>query len=240
MASERPMSRDEWRGAQSRLKDLGFYFGEVDGLRGPLTDNAIVAFKRSIGFNPRPFFGPQTWSQLFSMGPPFVKGVGTLVSELPWISYARSILGYHERRDSAALRKWFGNTVASWVDPSEVSWCGAFVATCLKKWDPDLEVPTNILGARQWGNFGEACVPQRGAILTFWRVSKSSWQGHVGFMVGQDSTTYHVLGGNQSDAVTITRLDKGRLLQSRWPTGYPQPNDRAFGTLAGTISTNEA
>lgn len=235
--AELGLSRDGWRQVQQKLKDLGFYFGKVDGLRGPLTDDAIRAFKRSIGYANRPFYGELTHAALFRV-PPVKEESGK--PELPWIANARKLYGLHESRDKSKLLEAFKGIVASWVDPREVAWCGAFVAVCLKQWKTDVEVPGNILGARQWGNFGTACKPQRGAVLTFWRGSKSGWQGHVGFMVGQDSTTFHVLGGNQSDAVTIARLSKDRLLQARWPVGHPESQDPAYGTLAGSISTNEA
>jgi len=41
--------------------------------------------------------------------------------------------------------------------------------------------------------------------------------GHVGFAIGQDDTHFFVLGGNQSDAVTIARIVKSRLCGARWP-----------------------
>ena len=45
--------------------------------------------------------------------------------------------------------------------------------------------------------------------------------GHVGFYVGEDGTHYHVLGGNQDDAVSIAKIAKSRLVASRWPKGVP-------------------
>ena len=45
--------------------------------------------------------------------------------------------------------------------------------------------------------------------------------GHVGFAAGQDDTHFYMLGGNQSDAVTIARIAKSRLLGARWPATYP-------------------
>ena len=59
--------------------------------------------------------------------------------------------------------------------------------------------------------------PITGAVLIFERNSG----GHVGFAVGQDDTHFYVLGGNQSDAVTITRVAKSRLLGARWPATVP-------------------
>ena len=37
----------------------------------------------------------------------------------------------------------------------------------------------------------------------------------------EDDTHFFVLGGNQSDAVTIARIAKSRLLGARWPATYP-------------------
>ncbi len=64
---------------------------------------------------------------------------------------------------------------------------------------------------------GQAVQPVPGAVLIFERGSG----GHVGFAVGQDDTNFFVLGGNQSDAVTIARIAKSRLLGARWPATYP-------------------
>ena len=50
----------DWRAVQQRLRALGFDSGPIDGIRGPKTDAAITAFKKSIGFRARPYFGPLT------------------------------------------------------------------------------------------------------------------------------------------------------------------------------------
>lgn len=51
-----------------------------------------------------------------------------------------------------------------------------------------------------------------------------------------------MLGGNQSNAVTITRIDKGRLAGPlRWPKMFPLPTAALpFSTLDVTVSQNEA
>ena len=59
--------------------------------------------------------------------------------------------------------------------------------------------------------------PITGAVLIFERGSG----GHAGFAVGQDDTHFFVLGGNQSDAVTIARIAKSRLLGARRPATFP-------------------
>jgi hypothetical protein len=45
--------------------------------------------------------------------------------------------------------------------------------------------------------------------------------GHAGFAIGRDDVHFYVLGGNQSNAVTIAQISKSRLLVARWPATYP-------------------
>jgi hypothetical protein len=47
--------------------------------------------------------------------------------------------------------------------------------------------------------------------MVFWRKSRASGLGHVGFYWAEDDDTYYILGGNQSDAVTIARLQPQML-----------------------------
>ena len=101
----------------------------------------------------------------------------------------------------------------------------------------------NPLGARNWLAFG---VPQQkaalGDVLVFWRGASSGFNGHVGLYVGEDPQAFHVLGGNQSDGVTITRIAKERCIAVRRPTYRKAPATAKPIQLAatGTISNNEA
>lgn len=218
---------------QARLRELGFDPGPIDGVRGPRTDAAVVAFKRSIGFRARPYIGPLTLAALEPTPDPDR-------IRLPWMQEAAKIRGLHERRDTGKLRQWFDKSV-SWIDPRDIPWCGAFVATAHRLADPHIPLPENPLGARNWRDWGQSTDPTHGATLVFWRVSPHSWQGHVGFYHGEDATHYHVLGGNQSNAVTVSRMAKSRLLASRWPNGVPVTGRRIHLTPAGVpISHNEA
>lgn len=221
----------DYRWVQSRLRALGFNPGPVDGVRGPLTDAAVVEFKRSIGFRARPFIGPLT---LKALEPAPDK------TNIPWMSEAMSVKGLHEQRNVTVLRKWFDKSV-SWIDPREIAWCGAFVATCYRKWDGNIEIPDNPLGARNWREFGKPTHPVLGACLVFWRGSPHGWKGHVGFYYGEDHTNFHVLGGNQSNAVTVSRIAKNRLITSRWPIGQEITGSPVHLTPNGTpTTTNEA
>ena len=83
-----------------------------------------------------------------------------------------------------------------------------------------------------------AIAPISGAVLVFERGSG----GHVGFAIGQDATQFYVLGGNQSDAVTIARIAKSRLLGARWPATVPPRLQRLPTMKPGEYlrTTNEA
>lgn len=49
---------------QTQLKDVGCYTGAVDGIIGPATDAAILAFQEAEGLEPDGEFGPETQTAL--------------------------------------------------------------------------------------------------------------------------------------------------------------------------------
>jgi len=118
-----------------------------------------------------------------------------------------------------------------------IPWCGLFTAVVIHRAQrPVVEAP---LWALNWNKFGvQVTTPMLGDILTFSR----NGGGHVGFYVGEDSTAYHVLGGNQGDKVSVTRIAKSRLSQARRPAYNSQPTNirRVFLASNGALSTNEA
>ena len=134
---------------------------------------------------------------------------------------------------------WANNLDVHYPD-DDVPWCGLFVAHCTHVGAPNDKQPPNVLGARQWLRFGLECDPVYGAVLVFWRGKRNGWQGHVGFYAGEDNTAYHVLGGNQSNSVNITRISKSRLLGARWPASVPVDGERILRNADGSLSTNEA
>jgi uncharacterized protein (TIGR02594 family) len=193
---------DPIRLIQTGLEQLGHSPGPIDGLWGLRTARAIKALLAANG-------------RAASLAP---------IGPLPWISEAKSALGRHEARDRTWLIDWLKRDGRSLGDPSKTPWCGDFVETCIRIGLPD-EPLLGALGinpywARNWLLFGQAVQPIIGAVLVFARGSG----GHVGFAIGQDITHFYVLGGNQSDAVTIARIAKSRLLGARWPaTVTPRP-----------------
>lgn len=51
---------DEVRRIQKKLKELGYYKGNVDGIYGVMTQNAVKAFQRAVGIKVDGIAGPQT------------------------------------------------------------------------------------------------------------------------------------------------------------------------------------
>ena len=106
-------------------------------------------------------------------------------------------------------------------DPGKNPWCGDFMETCIGKGLPNEPLlgalGTNPNWARNWLLFGQDTKPVIGAVLVFERSSG----GHVGFAVGHGDAFFFVLGGNQSDAGTVARIAKPRLIGARWPASCP-------------------
>jgi uncharacterized protein (TIGR02594 family) len=119
----------------------------------------------------------------------------------------------------------------------EIPWCGLFVAYCCHA--QGLQVVERPLWALNWNKFGNKVdEPMLGDILTF----KRNGGGHVGIYVGEDNTHYHVLGGNQNNSVSVSRIAKSRLNQARrtaWKIAQPANVRKVKLEPKGVVTTNE-
>lgn len=124
------------------------------------------------------------------------------------ITLARTYIGLQEVRDKAKLIPLLG------INPAETAWCAAFVNAIEKKCG---RAGTGKLNARSFLKYGTVTkTPVIGDIVVFKR-GNSSWQGHVGYYMGEDANTIHVLGGNQGDSVCLKHYAKKDLLGYRRP-----------------------
>jgi len=139
--------------------------------------------------------------------------------------------------NNPAIMNWAGECGIGGYGADCVPWCGLFLATVAHRAGNPL--PDKPLWARNWLNWGTAVqIPELGDVLVFSREGG----GHVGLYVGEGRGTYHVLGGNQGDAVSIRRLAKNRFLGARrcYRIGPPANVRRVQLRVSGALSTNEA
>ncbi|MCB1501364.1 MAG: TIGR02594 family protein [Bauldia sp.] len=136
-----------------------------------------------------------------------------------------------------AWAKEVGGEVADLYKADSIPWCGLFLAVVAKR--AGKVFPQHPLWALSWSAFGsKVTAAGLGDVLVFTRKGG----GHVGLYVGEDAGAFHVLGGNQSDRVCITRVARSRLYAARRPLYRVQPdNVRPLHLEAsGALSLNEA
>ncbi|WP_454287274.1 peptidoglycan-binding protein [Rhizobium arsenicireducens] len=222
---------------QTALLAAGYDPGPLDNLPGRKTSAALNRYQAA---NRLPITGLADTATISAL-----IGKSTSASALtpPWIVLAAKKKGLHESRDKASLISFLKLGKGYLGDPTTNPWCGDFVETCLAIALPKEAFPANPYAAINWVKFGMATTPRVGAVMSFHRGDPKSWQGHVGFYVGEDSSHFHILGGNQSNAVTVSRIAKTRLRPngSRWPSSYPVNTSRRFTTAGNlSITINEA
>ena len=166
--------------------------------------------------------------------------------ELPWLNVAKSEYGVKEipgARSNPKIIQWakdVGGWIPGFYKNDDIPWCGLFVAHCMidAGIKPGID---NVLSALAWNKFGQKIHPCYGSVMVF----KRTGGGHVGLYVSEDKTTYHILGGNQSNMVNVTKVLKSRFVGARWPTEYSKMMPLAGQgvirkSFDGKISVNEA
>lgn len=166
------------------------------------------------------------------------------MSDLPWIQEAKKHIGLNEFQtgNNPKIMKWaqlIGGSIARDYTADSIPWCGLFVAYVMTQ--VGVTPVDQPLWALNWNKFGSKLTePIFGCVITFKRTNG----GHVGFAIAQDSDNYFVLGGNQSDSVSITKIAKLRAQAFRWPPGMENFLDKQklpYSKMANIkLSTNEA
>jgi uncharacterized protein (TIGR02594 family) len=148
----------------------------------------------------------------------------------------REIAG--EKHDPTVLQ-YYADAGHPQIDDDETAWCAAFVGAMLQRSGISGSKSLAARSYLQWGK--KLSKPKPGCVVVFWRNSPRSWQGHVGFYVKEDDKYIYTLGGNQRNAVNISKYPKSKLLGYRWPV--TPSNSRTYraaglGLLgAGTTAT---
>ncbi len=149
-------------------------------------------------------------------GTPGVAGGGDLPKLM---QIAATNLGMNERDQNAALQDYL-KTGGVNLDPATTAWCAAFVNATRKQGGME-GTGSNL--ARSFETWGEGVnEPQRGDLAVFWRESKESGKGHVGFFDGyNEDGTIRVLGGNQGDSVSYSNYNPAQLIGFRRAPSNP-------------------
>jgi len=100
------------------------------------------------------------------------------------------------------------------AQPDSTPWCASFICYCLEMVGMG---STNSMAARSYLKWGKSVKkdPLPGDIVVYWRGKKSGWAGHVGVYLGQVDGLIYTLGGNQRDAVNVSRYSTDKLLDIR-------------------------
>ena len=153
-----------------------------------------------------------------------------MTTEPAWLVEARKFLGTKEiagPRDNPVIVDFFKDVGQAWVQDDETAWCAAFVGAMLKKAGIAGTGKLNARSYLDWGKHLDEPVP--GCVVVFKR-GNSSWQGHVAFFLRDLGDHIEVLGGNQSNSVSVARYSKASLLGYRWPSSVAVAHE-APGTL---------
>lgn len=146
-----------------------------------------------------------------------------------------------------------GHNVAGLSD-DDVPWCGLFVAFVLMQ--AGKPVVKDPLWARNWANYGTAVAgtsPATGGSLVFKKdvepslgdvmvYQRPGGGGHVEFYIAETAKTYIGLGGNKSNQVQISAIDKERCIAVRRPpmTVAPASMKPYHIAASGKVTQDEA
>jgi len=134
----------------------------------------------------------------------------------PFLKVAAAFLGAHEGRDGGAIAAFIKKSTGINLDPRQTAWCAAYVNAVLGSQGVE---GTGRLNARSFLDFGdEVGEPSLGDIVVLSRGDPNGWQGHVGFYAGRGADgKIKILGGNQSQQVSVAEYDESRVLGYRRP-----------------------
>lgn len=229
---------------QSRLFELGYYRGRIDGVAGPLQEMATAAFKMANGLAARPYPGPITLTRLFSADAiPRPAPSGKLPGNLEEGFRLNGIREVPGPGNNPTIMRWSADLDLAYSG-DDIAWCGLFAAHCNNFGFPLEPQDFNRLGARQWLQYGVSCPPILGSTVVFWRTHPTtSWHGHVAFPTGVSSDGVYIrcLGGNQDNMVKESWFTMDRVLGFRAPQALIGANPAPLPIVpVGELSKSEA
>ena len=112
------------------------------------------------------------------------------------------------------VEKYHG--AAGGITNDDIPWCSSFANWVMQE---SGYAGTKSKAARSWLYWleGSNSEPRYGAIVVLWRGSPNAATGHVGFLQEWDDKYVYLLGGNQSNAVKVSRFPRSKVLSFKWP-----------------------
>lgn len=224
------------RDLQRRLTELRYSPGPVDGIFGPMTEQAVRAFQRDSGLVVDGIVGPRTRANLESpqcratsrpiqpapRRPPAQQNPGP-AGEPRWLAIARREICTRQSADrnnpNPRIVEYHQVTTLRAQDDT-TPWCASFMSWVLEQAGIRSTRSARAKSYLEWGSALDH--PRPGAITVFHRgpgAPTSRGMGHVGFFVEDRGQSIGLLGGNQGNHVNIKSYGKSRLMAYRWPPG---------------------
>ncbi|MBK6410115.1 MAG: TIGR02594 family protein [Flavobacteriales bacterium] len=138
------------------------------------------------------------------------------IDDPSWLKAARAEIGtkeYPGPSQNPRILEYF-QTCSYKATTDETPWCSAFVNWCMVQAKIN---GTKSAAARSWNKWGrELSAPEHGCIVVFDRGDPTNNKAaHVAFYLETRGTGILVLGGNQSNSVSITSYSASRVLGYR-------------------------
>lgn len=161
-------------------------------------------------------------------------------SKPAWVATAERYIGVKEVPGSGnnpVIVGWLIRLKAWWRDDL-APWCGVLLGFVFI--ETGIVPPKAWYRAKAYLDWGVPLnAPAYGCVVVFSRTGG----GHVGLVVGRDTSgRLMVLGGNQSDKVSVVPFDMSRVAGYRWPPNVSRAPNYLLPVFkrAGEASTNEA
>lgn len=137
-----------------------------------------------------------------------------------WVQNGLKDLGFHEVGDNHGIEKFISQAHAGSIgDP----WCAIWANAKLEQSGIHGTRSASSQSFRHSPDFVQLSGPALGAIAVYWRGSRDSGLGHVGFYLGETAAQILTLGGNESDAVRKQFEPKSKLFGYWWPKSESIP-----------------
>jgi len=160
------------------------------------------------------------------------------MTEPVWLQNSRKLIGMQELPGTAnnpAIVQMWRDIKRGGIKDDATPWCAAFVGAMLERAGIRSTRFESAKSYLQWGVM--LAQPVVGCVVVFTRAGG----GHVGFVVGRDSSgNLLVLGGNQGDAVNIKAFPLTRVTGYRWPADVMVPTEPLPTLTSAQLSGRES